>query len=317
MIEVQDIVKRYGATVAVNHVSFSVGTGEILGFLGPNGAGKSTTLKILTCYLVADSGKVTVDGFDVLEGSLEVRNRIGYLPENSPFYHDMRVLDYLRFAGKARQLPPARLKEAIDRVVATVEIERMLKKNIGHLSKGYRQRVGLAQALIHDPPILVLDEPTSGLDPHQIIEIRELLRELGKTKVIIFSSHILQEISAICTRIIIIKDGRLVADGTPRDLQAKAAGRQVLRLRVQGPEGEVRGRLAAAHGVDGVDVLGRHGDFVDYRVRGAAAEGNLGVALSRAVTEGGWPLSVLEPESRSLEDIYLQLTAAKPQARAS
>jgi ABC-2 type transport system ATP-binding protein len=317
MIEVRDIVKRYGATVAVNHVSFDVGSGEILGFLGPNGAGKSTTLKILTCYLVADSGKVTVDGFDVLDSSLEVRNRIGYLPENSPFYHEMRVVDYLRFVGKARQLPPARIKEAIDRVVTTVEIERMLKKNIGHLSKGYRQRVGLAQALIHDPPILVLDEPTSGLDPHQIIEIRELLRDLGKTKVIIFSSHILQEISAICTRIIIIKDGRLVADGTPRELQAKAAGRQVLRLRVQGPEGEVRTRLAETLGVDSVDVLGRQGDFVDYRVRGAAGDDDLGVTLSRAVMDRGWPLSALEPETRSLEDIYLQLTAAKAQARAS
>ena len=317
MIEVRDIVKRYGATVAVNHVSFDVGSGEILGFLGPNGAGKSTTLKILTCYLVADSGKVTVDGFDVLDSSLEVRNRIGYLPENSPFYHEMRVVDYLRFVGKARQLPPARIKEAIDRVVTTVEIERMLKKNIGHLSKGYRQRVGLAQALIHDPPILVLDEPTSGLDPHQIIEIRELLRDLGKTKVIIFSSHILQEISAICTRIIIIKDGRLVADGTPRELQAKAAGRQVLRLRVQGPEGEVRTRLAETLGVDSVDVLGRQGDFVDYRVRGATGDDDLGVTLSRAVMDRGWPLSALEPEARSLEDIYLQLTAAKAQARAS
>jgi ABC-2 type transport system ATP-binding protein len=317
MIEVRDIVKRYGATVAVNHVSFDVGTGEILGFLGPNGAGKSTTLKILTCYLVADSGKVTVDGFDVLENSLEVRNRIGYLPENSPFYHEMRVLDYLRFVGNARQLPPARLREAIDRVVTTVDIERMLKKNIGHLSKGYRQRVGLAQALIHDPPILVLDEPTSGLDPHQIIEIRELLRQLGKTKVIIFSSHILQEISAICTRIIIIKDGRLVADGTPRELQARAAGTQVLRLRVQGAEADVHSRLSRTDGVTGVDVLGRHGDFVDYRVRGAAKDGDLGVALSRAVMDGGWPLSALEPESRSLEEIYLQLTAAKPHARAS
>ncbi|MBI4606985.1 MAG: ATP-binding cassette domain-containing protein, partial [Planctomycetes bacterium] len=197
MIEVQDIVKRYGATVAVNHVSFRVGKGEILGFLGPNGAGKSTTLKILTCYIVADSGKVSVNGRDVLEDSLGVRRSVGYLPESTAFYADMRVGDYLRFVAKARQVDPARIREAVDRVVGMVQIERMLKKNVGHLSKGYRQRVGLAQALIHDPPILVLDEPTSGLDPHQIIEIRELLREIGKTKVIVFSSHILQEISAM------------------------------------------------------------------------------------------------------------------------
>src|SRR5688572_28432043 len=165
MIEVESIVKRYGATVAVNHVSFRVDRGEILGFLGPNGAGKSTTLKILTCYIVADSGRVAVGGQDVLENSLEVRRQIGYLPENSPFYSDMRLLDYLKFVAKARQVPGSKIQEAVDRVVQGVQIERMLKKNIGHLSKGYRQRVGLAQALIHDPPILVLDEPTSGLDP--------------------------------------------------------------------------------------------------------------------------------------------------------
>jgi ABC-2 type transport system ATP-binding protein len=314
MIEVQDIVKRYGATVAVNHVSFRVDRGEILGFLGPNGAGKSTTLKILTCYIVADSGRVTVDGLDVLEKSLEVRQKIGYLPENSPFYADMRVIDYLRFIAKARQVPPARIKEAVDRAIATVEIERMAKKNIGHLSKGYRQRVGLAQALIHDPGILVLDEPTSGLDPHQIIEIRELLRRLGQTKVVIFSSHILQEISAICTRIIIIKDGKLVANGTPEDLQAKAAGRQVFRLRVRGPEEAVRGKLASAPGVDSVDVLQRSGEGGEYRVRGGASAQDLGSELYRIVSQSGWNLSRLEPESRSLEEVYLQLTADRERA---
>ncbi|HVR73368.1 MAG TPA: ATP-binding cassette domain-containing protein [Planctomycetota bacterium] len=310
MIDVLDIVKRYGATVAVNHVSFRVNHGEILGFLGPNGAGKSTTLKILTCYIVADSGRVSVDGSDVLEDSLGVRQKVGYLPESTPLYSEMRVIDYLRFAGKARQLRGGHLREAIDRIVAMVEIERMLKKNVGHLSKGYRQRVGLAQALIHDPPILILDEPTSGLDPHQIIEIRELLRKLGKTKVILFSSHILQEISAICTRIIIIKDGRLVADGTPESLQAQVAGRQVHRARIHGPEPAVKGRLLSIEGVEGVDVLRQAGECGDYLIRGKSGA-DLGLSISRAASDSGWGLAQLGPEARSLEEVYLQLTASR------
>ena len=316
-IEVKDIVKCYGPTVAVNHVSFQVGKGEILGFLGPNGAGKSTMLKILTCYLVADEGKVTVNGFDVLEKSLEVRKQIGYLPENTPLYSDMRVIDYLKFVGKARQVSPSELKSAIDRVVEQVQIERMLKKNVGHLSKGYRQRVGLAQALIHNPPILILDEPTSGLDPHQIIEIRELLRELGRTKVIVFSSHILQEISAICTRIIIIKDGKLVADGTPRALQANATGRLTYRARIEGLEPEVEAKLSAAREVEEVKVISHDGKHGEYRVR-ARAGSDIGPAIFRLAVENDWILSALEPESRSLEDVYLQLTASKaPLAAAS
>jgi ABC-2 type transport system ATP-binding protein len=277
MIEVDNIVKRYGAVVAVNHVSFRVGKGEILGFLGPNGAGKSTTLKILTCFIVADSGKVTVAGHDVLEDSLEVRRLVGYLPENTPLYFDMRVIDYLKFVGKARQIPPARLRESIDRIVQMVQIEQMLKKNVGHLSRGYRQRVALAQALIHDPPILVLDEPTSGLDPHQIVAIRELLRELGRTKVILFSSHILQEISAICSRIIIINNGRLVADGTPQELERKATGQQSFLVGIHGPEDHVKAKLQSLGGVSTVDVLMRRDGFAEYRVA-AMAGGDLGSA---------------------------------------
>ena len=308
MIEVQDIVKRYGAVVAVNHVSFRVGKGEILGFLGPNGAGKSTTLKILTCFIVADSGTVRVAGYDVLDNSLEVRRNVGYLPENSPLYSEMWVRDYLRFIGKSRQIPPARLKDAIDRVVEMVQIEPMLKKNVGHLSKGYRQRVALAQALIHDPPILILDEPTSGLDPHQIIEIRELLRKLGQTKVVLFSSHILQEISAICSRIIIIKDGRLVADGTPDALAMVASKQKVLRVRVKGPEPAVKEKLSLIEGVKSVESIGMHGDLGEYRVA-SWTEADVSPQVFRAVADSGWTLSLLEPETRGLEEVYLRLTA--------
>lgn len=191
-IDVKNITKRYGATVAVNNLSFQARKGEIVGFLGPNGAGKSTMMKILTCYLVADGGQATVATYDVLEDSLAVRRAIGYLPENTPLYLDMRVQDYLVFVARVRQIPVGERRACIDKVVVQTGIESMLKKAIGHLSKGFRQRVGLAQALIHDPDILILDEPTSGLDPHQIIEIRQLIRELGRDKLVLFSSHILQ-----------------------------------------------------------------------------------------------------------------------------
>jgi ABC-2 type transport system ATP-binding protein len=262
----------------------------------------------MTCYIVADSGKVSVAGHDVLEDSFAVRQNVGYLPESSAVYADMRVLDYLNFIGRARQIPAARLKESIDRVVQQVEIERMLKKNVGHLSKGYKQRVGLAQAMIHDPPILILDEPTSGLDPHQIIEIRELLRRLGKHKVILFSSHILQEISAICSRIIIIKDGTLVADGKPQELQARATGQQVFRVSIAGPEDAVKSQLESIPGVESIEVISHQGEFHDMRVR-ARENCEIGPAVYNAAREADWNLSVLQPELRSLEEVYLKLTA--------
>ena len=307
MIQVDDIVKAYGATIAVNHVSFRVDAGEILGFLGPNGAGKSTTLKILTCYIAADSGRVTVNGHDVLEDSLAVRESIGYLPENTPLYADMQVYEYLKFVAKARQIPASRVRKAIELAVERVQIERMLRKEVGHLSKGYRQRVGLAQALIHDPPILILDEPTSGLDPHQIVEIRELLRELGKTKVVLFSSHILQEISAICSRIIVINEGRLVADGKPEDLQKQTTSRESFRARVEGPGDQIRDKLSSLEGVDSVEVLNdQHGDFRVIGKEGA----ELGAGIFGAVRDNSWVLTSLQPEWRTLEEMYLQLTAS-------
>jgi len=307
MIEVQNIVKRYGPTVAVNNVSFKVDRGQILGFLGPNGAGKSTTLKILTCFIVADSGKVSIDGHDVLEESLEVRKRIGYLPENTPLYSDMRVIDYLEFVARLRCIPPAQKKERFDKVIQVTGIERMLKKSIGHLSKGYKQRVGLAMAMIHDPPILIMDEPTSGLDPHQIIEIRELIRQLGKTKTIVFSSHILQEISAICTRVIIIKEGRVIADGSLDDLQQRTVGGQVYHVRIQGPSEAVRSRFAGLPNVASASLIRELEGYGEYKV--VAKDGqDLGSEIFRAARDSGWTLSRLDQIGRSLEDMYLKLT---------
>jgi ABC-2 type transport system ATP-binding protein len=313
MIEVENITKRYGATIAVNNVSFQARAGEIVGFLGPNGAGKSTTIKILTCYIVADAGRVQVAGYDVLESSLEVRRRIGYLPESTALYLDMRVKDYLGFIADVRRIPSERRRGAIDRVVQLTGIERMLKKNIGHLSKGYRQRVGLSQALIHDPPILILDEPTSGLDPHQIIEIRQLIQELGRSKLVLFSSHILQEISAICTRLLVIRDGRLVANGTPQELMRRSGGGRLYRLRVQGAAEQVESRLRALAGVASARGVGGQDGYSEFEVQSTAADGNgdLAPELFRAVKDNGWTLARLQERERSLEDVYLELTARR------
>ena len=318
MIQVENIIKRYGATIAVNKVSFEVGGGEILGFLGPNGAGKSTTLKIVTSYIVADSGRVVIDGKEPLDSPHEVRRVIGYLPESTPLYYDMAVGEYLRFIARARQMGHREAREGIERAVERVGLRRMFKKSIGHLSKGYKQRVGIAQALIHDPKILIMDEPTSGLDPHQIIEIRELIRELGREKLVVLSSHILQEISAICTRLLVIKDGTLVADGTPDELKKNVDERPIVRGRIHGPANEVLGALDGLGSVSRVESLAEGPDWGEFRVHGEP-DVDLGSEVFRAVSEKGWTLSSLASEERSLEEVYLRLTASgvQPQAAAS
>jgi len=307
MIKVENITKTYGATVAVDDVSFEVGPGEILGFLGPNGAGKSTTLKIITSYVVADSGSVYVNDIEALDNPMEVRKAIGYLPESTPLYMDMQVVEYLEFVARVRQMSGAEAKSAIDRVVEMVGLRRMLRKNIGHLSKGYKQRVGIAQALLHDPGILIMDEPTSGLDPHQIIEIRELIRTLGKEKMIILSSHILQEISAIGTRIMIIKDGRIVADDTPQNMQRSLGDKTGFRARVQGPAEEVAAALKGLDGVNSVEITAGGGTDTEFRLLTSAGE-DIGSRVFKAVAGKGWELSALSPDEHSLEDVYLELT---------
>ena len=300
MIKVQNITKTYGATIAVNDVSFEVYQGEILGFLGPNGAGKSTTLKIITSYVVADSGSVYVNDVEALENPMEVRRAIGYLPETTPLYMDMQVVEYLKFVARARQMSGPEGDAAVDRVVEMVGLRRMLRKNIGHLSKGYKQRVGIAQALVHDPSILIMDEPTSGLDPH-------LIRELGKEKLIILSSHILQEISAIGTRIMIIKDGRIVADDTPQNMQRSLGSQSGFRARVQGPGDEVVNALRGLDGVISVEASSGGGSDTEYRLL-ASSGVDVGPAVFSLVTANGWSLSSLTPDEHSLEDVYLELT---------
>jgi len=308
MISVRNVTKHYGSVVALDGISFEMSAGEVLGFLGPNGAGKTTTMKILTCFIVANSGTVEVAGHDVLEHTLEVRRRVGYLPESVPLYADMRVIDYLRFIARAREIPGKERTRAISRVVSDCGLGPMLGAGISELSKGYRQRVGLAQALIHDPDILILDEATSGLDPNQIIEIHTLIRELGREKTVIFSTHILQEVPAVCSRVLIINEGRLVADDTPDSLQDRASGVQTSVVRIKGPLDLVEETLGAAPAARRCTLVEAHeGGFHEFRVESDFGA-EIGASIFELVRDRDWVLSELRTERATLEDVFQTLT---------
>lgn len=307
MIEVKDLLKRYGAFEAIRDVTFEVERGEVIGFLGPNGAGKTTTMKILTGYLLATAGEAKVAGFSVRTDPLEVRRRIGYLPESAPLYHDMRPLDYLRFCGDVRRLPRARRAARIGEVSARCGLDDVMKVPIGHLSKGYRQRVGLASALLHEPELLILDEPTTGLDPNQIVEIRDLLREIGREKTIILSTHILREVEATCDRVLIISQGRIVADAPPEKLQ------QSDTLVVRGTGATEREAREAFEGhpafIEAATVGEPGGASFCLRLRAKGVE-DPGAEAFRVAREGGLVLSEIRAENPSLEEVFHQLTNA-------
>ena len=307
MIEVRELTKSYGATVAVDQVTFDAHAGEVLGFLGPNGAGKTTTIRILTCYLSADTGSATVAGYDVFEESIEVRKNIGYLPESAPLYADMGVIEYLNFMTQVRNIPKSQRKERIRTVIDTCGLEDVIQKDIGELSKGYRQRVGLAQSLIHDPPILILDEPTSGLDPSQIIEIRNLIKNIGQEKLVLFSTHILPEVSATCTRILIINNGKIVANGTPEELSNQAKGEEIVHITIRGAQETIESELDALEFVSQWNRVGTDDGTVSYQIN-AAQGSEAAEALFRVVVENGWSLTELRQESVDLEDVFLNLT---------
>ena len=301
MVEIQHLTKTYGTQNAVDNISFLAGKGEIVGFLGPNGAGKSTTMKIATGYLPPTAGTVRVAGYDVLTNSLAVRRHVGYLPEHNPLYLDMYVHEYLEFIGSVHGLRGSNLRNRVAVLVGRVGLSREQNKQIGALSKGYRQRVGLAQALIHDPDVLILDEPTTGLDPNQILEIRQLIREVGEDKTVIFSTHILPEVTALCTRVLIISRGKLVADSPVAELAARAAGETVVRAEFEGPVNmtmlaelpNVRHVEAAPDGA----VLLRTAPGTDVRA-----------AVSRLAGQEGWILLGLRQEQQSLEEVFGELT---------
>ena len=307
MIEVINLTKRYGPTVAVDNVSFDAKAGEVLGFLGPNGAGKTTTMRVLTCYLSADEGTAKVAGYDVFEESIEVRKRIGYLPESAPLYTDMGVIDYLKFIAQIRDIPKSQRSQRIKDVVDICGLEKMIQKDVGELSKGYRQRLGLAQSLIHDPPILVLDEPTSGLDPSQIIEIRNLIREIGKEKMIIFSTHILSEVSATCSRILIINDGQIVANGTPDELAGRAQGEEVVHISIRGPREEIEAKLEELSLVSDFKRVKSDEGVCGYQIVSQKGK-STAEELFHFVVQNRWSLTELRQEAISLEDVFLQLT---------
>ena len=312
MIEVEGLTKDYGATRAVDQVTFNVRKGEVLGFLGPNGAGKSTTMKMLTCYLAPTAGRARVAGHDVFDESLEVRKRIGYLPEDTPIYRDMTVLEYLQFAGDLRQMDPARIASRIHEIGARCGLSEVAGKLVGELSTGFRQRLGLAQAMLHDPDILILDEPTSGLDPNQIVEIRSLIKEIGQEKTVILSTHILPEVQATCSRIVIISGGKLVADGTPNDLRQRERGTRY-RVSVEkngaAPEA-VRDRLASLAGVARCETVAGETGTISFAIDGKDAA-DLRKTIFRAAVDNQWTLLELARESASLEDVFRHLTTGE------
>ena len=298
-IEVKDLVKVYGEQKAVDSISFTVGKGEIVGFLGPNGAGKSTTMKILTGYLGQDAGEAAICGLSVREHPLETKKKIGYLPEANPLYPEMYVREYLGFIADIHHLTGKR--QRIETVIALVGLTVESKKKLGELSKGYKQRVGLAAALLHEPEVLILDEPTSGLDPNQIIEIRDVIRKLGKDKTILFSSHILQEVEALCDRVIIIDKGRLVADSPLSRLRAQNAGTNTVRVVFrETPEASTLEQLDHVNGVTRMP----DGQW-DLQT---AAPDEVKKQLMELALQNNWNIVSLQSENRSLEDIFRQLT---------
>jgi ABC-2 type transport system ATP-binding protein len=314
MIEVHDLVKMYGTLAAVDHISFNVPKGAILGLLGPNGAGKSTTMKILTTALPPTMGKVSIAGFDVVQNSLEVRRRIGYLPEVPPVYFDMTVISYLRFVADIKEIEKSKKTNRIGEVLEMLDLTDMGRRLVGHLSMGYRQRVGLAQALLNDPDVLILDEPTRGLDPKQIIEIRKLIKSLAGRKTVVLSTHILPEVSSTCDHVVIIDRGKVVAADTVENLSQHLAGGKTLELEVKGPPSEVEKALAKVEGVANVKVMGKEtpGSTKFEVTTDGTTESR--EEVFRCVVKNKWILTQMTPVGLSLEEVFLRLTTKESAA---
>ena len=304
MIDVQQVTKRYGIHTAIDRVTFSVSKGEVLAFLGPNGTGKTTTMRILTCFMPATEGTARVAGYDCADEPLEVKRRIGYLPETPPVYQELTVSEYLRFVGRLRGLSPSTLSSAMDREVERLGLGPVRHRLIGNLSRGFRQRVGLAQALLHDPPVLILDEPTVGLDPKQIIEIRELIKSLAGSHSVILSTHILPEATAVCQRVVIISGGRIVAEDTPEQLSARLRHSEKISLVVKRPSADAAARLRQLSGVQHVSEQDSRGSFLIEAELGR----DIREDIARLAVSGDWGLTELKSISMTLEDVFLRLT---------
>ena len=306
MIQATGLTHFYGPNPAIEDVNFGVRRGEILGFLGPNGAGKTTTMRILTGFMPPTRGKVTLDGYDVVEQSLEVRRRVGYLPETVPLYTDMTVTSYLKYMGTLRGMASRNIKRRIEDVIEVCRLEDYRSSLIAKLSKGFRQRVGIAQAILHEPEVLVMDEPTIGIDPIQVVETRSLIKDLGKQQTVVLSSHILPEVSMICERVLIIHEGRIVAEDTPSNLAERLQGSDQLEVEIGGPPDEVLAELREIEGVSSV----RHRSLANrevYTVR-LLQGADVRDEISRAVIARGWSLLSMQSVGMTLEDIFLRLT---------
>ncbi len=306
-IVVENLTKKYGPQRAVDNISFRINTGEVLGFLGPNGAGKTTTMKIIACYMAANEGKVKVGDFTIGENTEDIKKCIGYLPENNPLYYDMPVIDYLEFVAMLQGVEKTKVQGRIREMVGICGLNPEKHKKIGELSKGYRQRVGLAQAMIHDPKILILDEPTTGLDPNQIVEIRNLIREIGKEKTVVLSTHILPEVEATCNRILIINKGKIVADGSSASLRKQAQGQEILKVRIE-DENDKNIIFQCLKSLDNVAVV----DFISASENVFEVQSKPGLSSRRAIFElcvkNKWVLTELSFVETRLEDIFRNLT---------
>jgi ABC-2 type transport system ATP-binding protein len=321
VISVSQLTKAYGSHLAVDHISFEVPRGQIVGFLGPNGAGKSTTIRMLTCYMPPTSGGATVNGFDIFKQSEKVRQSIGYLPENVPLYQEMRAEEYLDFRGQLRKMPRAERRKRIDYVLERCWLTNVRKRVIGNLSKGYRQRVGLADALLHNPPVLILDEPTVGLDPTQIRESRKLIKELGGQHTVMLSTHILPEVEAVCDRAIVIAGGKIVAQGSPDELRTSRRLQARVLVEARGPVKEMEAAIAHVSGVGRVEQLesatnGHANDgYVTLAVRPKESH-DVREEVARTVIGRGWPLREIRLEHATLEEFFIQVTASQAMAKA-
>ena len=311
MIEVQSLSKQFGPIVAVDAVSFAVRPGEVLGFLGPNGAGKSTTMRMIVGFLAPTSGTAMVCGFDVMDQPIEVKRRIGYLPEGAPLYGDMTPKSFLRFVAAARGFAGAEARRRIDAAAERTQIMSVFERPIDTLSKGYKRRLGLAQALLHDPEVLILDEPTDGLDPNQKHEVRALIREMAPRKTTIISTHILEEVTAVCSRAIVIAGGKLVADSTPSALEARSRRHNAVSLRLRGLSvTEARRGLAAVPGIAGIDELDVTNSIVDLRLYAQAGRPII-AEVSRFIQERGWSVEEIHVEQGQLDEVFRDITAGR------
>ena len=314
MITVENLTKRYAVKTAIEGMSFQVQKGEILGFLGPYGSGKTTTMRIITGFMPATDGTVRVDGFDVFDNPIDVRRRIGYLPESPPLYLEMNVAGYLRFVSKIKGVPKDRIDGEVARVMERVSITDVKERIIAKLSKGYKQRVGLAQSLLNDPPVLILDEPTIGLDPKQIHEVRQLIKDLAGSHTVVLSTHILPEVEQTCHRVIIIDRGKIVAVDTPQNLRFQLQGVERVFVEVQGPESEIVAKLRGMPGVTEVRKLEQNDGRHRFQIEGELRK-DIRSDLARTIVQNGWGLYELQSATMSLEDIFLKLTTAEEEGK--